>query len=129
MTDEVWTAAEYRRWQKDGIEPTRDKTIRLQTVTDLKDHTEACFQAMVIKIAEEAGWKVYHTTDSRKSRPGWPDLVLCRGTQAIFWECKTEKGKMSDAQMEWIQALQNIKTVEASMIRPSDLDVIRRILA
>ena len=57
----------------------------------LRRITEAQFQARVVGIARENGFKVlrkdplqrpldlvYHTHDSRRSVPGFPDLVLCK---------------------------------------------------
>lgn len=39
---------------------------------------ERDFQAAVMELARLLGWRVYHTWDSRKSEPGFPDLVLVR---------------------------------------------------
>ena len=44
------------------------------------DILEADFQAQVVKLALLLGWKVYHTHDSRRSREGFPDLILIRRT-------------------------------------------------
>ena len=40
--------------------------------------TEKKFQAAVLQIANMYGWLAYHTHDSRRSAPGFPDLVLVR---------------------------------------------------
>ena len=44
--------------------------------------TEKAFQTAVVELAELCGWKVYHTYDSRRSAPGFPDLVLGPGNRA-----------------------------------------------
>jgi hypothetical protein len=67
--------------------------------------SEAQFQAAVADLAERLGWLVYHTHDSRRSNPGFPDLVLVRRDRLIFAELKTEKGKVKPAQAQWLDAL------------------------
>lgn len=66
--------------------------------------SEKEFMAEVVKVAKSLGWKVYHTHDSRKSEAGFPDLVLARD-RVIFAELKTEAGKFSAAQLNWLDAL------------------------
>ena len=67
--------------------------------------TEADFQQAVVELAQLCGWKVYHAYDSRRSAPGWPDLVLARGTALLFWELKATNGRATPAQREWLDAL------------------------
>ena len=74
------------------------------TPTVLKQ-TEKQFQAAVVEYAELNGWLVYHTYDSRRSNPGFPDLVLVRDGWLVFAELKTEKGVVSRKQREWLEAL------------------------
>lgn len=62
--------------------------------------TEKAFQAQIIKIAKVFGWIVYHTYDSRKCEPGFPDLVLVRD-KILYREIKTEKGRLTPAQKLW----------------------------
>jgi len=61
---------------------------------------EKQFQAEVIDIAKQIGWLLYHTYDSRQCEPGFPDLVLVRD-RVMFRELKTEKGKLTLAQIDW----------------------------
>ena len=67
--------------------------------------TEKQLQNAIIKLAEFAGWLVYHTHDSRRSHPGFPDLVLVKSTRMIFAELKSEKGTMRPEQVKWLAAL------------------------
>ena len=61
----------------------------------------------------------YHTRDSRRSPEGFPDLVaVCRGV--MFRELKSEKGKLTKAQQEWLDALTNAGG-DAGVWRPSAL--------
>ena len=67
--------------------------------------TEAEFQQAVVELAELCGWLVYHTYDSRRSAPGFPDLVLARQNVLLFWELKVSKGRATPAQRGWLDAL------------------------
>lgn len=76
--------------------------------------------AAVRQLARRLGWMEYHTYRSTKSPAGFPDLVLVRPPRLIFVELKTEKGKLSEAQDAWINAL--VKTnVEVAIWRPHHL--------
>ena len=81
--------------------------------------SERAFQQKVVQTARLTGWLTYHTYDSRRSDPGFPDLVLVRGAELIFWECKTETGRLSPEQQDWLAAL-TAAGQEARVIRPSD---------
>jgi hypothetical protein len=50
--------------------------------------TEKQLQGAVVELAKRLGYLVYHTFDSRRSNPGWPDLVLCKPPRLIFAELK-----------------------------------------
>ena len=64
---------------------------------------EKAFQTIVIATARECGWMVYHTYDSRKSEPGFPDLCMVKDGIVMFVELKTDKGKATTAQRNWIK--------------------------
>ena len=67
--------------------------------------TETQFQTKVVDLARARGWLVYHTYDSRRSTPGFPDLVLARDGRVMFVELKAPSGRISAAQREWLTAL------------------------
>ena len=90
--------------------------------------SEKDFQTQVISLAGLYGWRHYHTYDSRRSVAGFPDLVLVREGRVIFAELKTERGKMTLAQQDWLQALRQTP-VETYLWRPSDWDRIMKILS
>lgn len=83
--------------------------------------TERAWQAQVEAIARTAGWLVYHTHDSRRSVPGFPDLVLVCGPRLIFAELKTQKGRITPDQQRWLDAL-TAASVEVYVWRPADND-------
>lgn len=91
--------------------------------------SEAAHQKAIIDLATRTGWRWYHVPDSRRCPPGFPDLVLVRGDQLFFVECKTDKGRLRPAQNEWLDALGHVREVQARVWRPRDWDEIERMLA
>ena len=101
--------------------------------------TEKEFQDQVVELAQTLGWLVYHTYDSRKSVPGFPDLVMVRNGSLLFAELKSEKGKVTPEQREWLFELGGVSvipdnrssaawTYEVRLWRPSDWDEIVEVL-
>ena len=90
--------------------------------------SERDFQAQLIQLAELTGWRTYHTYDSRRSNPGFPDLVLVRAPRVIFAELKRERGRVTDAQRAWAEELAECAGVEYYLWRPSDWDEVEMIL-
>ena len=92
--------------------------------------TEAALQQMVIDLAHWAGWMHYHVTDSRRTRPGFPDLVLVHTVtgRVIFAELKSDKGRVRPEQDVWLQHLG--KQHDAFLWRPVHWHdgTIRRVL-
>lgn len=82
--------------------------------------SERDFQRAVVDLATASRWTLcYHTLNSRGSASGFPDLVLVRVPELIFAELKTDKGRVSDAQHEWLRSLEACG-VETYVWRPSD---------
>jgi len=99
--------------------------------------SEREFQREVIKIAESLGWYVNHALPGKGrnkhltlfiGKRGFPDLVLCRPPRLIFVELKSETGKVSTDQQEWLKALRACG-VEVHVWRPSDWERITAILS
>lgn len=108
--------------------------------------SEADFMAMVIKLAKDHGWLVYHTRPAMmrsgkwasptQGNVGWPDLFLARRAdwkparaeiqgkdghpkpRALAAELKSEKGKLTEEQRAWLEAL-NAAGIEVRVWRPS----------
>lgn len=91
---------------------------RRQVANDMR---ESALQDQVEAMAFDLGWKTYHTHDSRRSNPGWPDLALVHPTRGLFMvrELKTQRGRVSPEQREWLDALTNAG-INASIWRPMD---------
>jgi hypothetical protein len=90
--------------------------------------SEKEFMALIVREAKAKGWKVMHHFDSRKSEKGWPDLFMVRGNRAIALECKTDTGKPTQDQLDWIVALGRTG-IAADIVRPCHWDRILKALA
>ena len=84
--------------------------------------TEKQFQTQVVMVAKANGWLVYHPYDSRRSAPGFPDLVLVRD-RVLYRELKTNTGRVSKAQQEWGDALTKAGA-DFKVWRPRDMKAI-----
>jgi hypothetical protein len=94
----------------------------------VRAESEAAFQQAVEGLAGFDGWRIYHTHDSRRSHRGFPDLTLVRDERLIFAELKTEKGRVTREQREWLEALGRVPAVEVYLWRPSDWPELERTL-
>lgn len=107
--------------------------MRLAPAIALSELTEKEWELQIIGtanhpgVARQVGFRVYHTLRSKGSQPGWPDWVLVR-ERVIYLELKSESGKPSDAQKQWLAALLRAGQ-EAYLARPRDLDRLGRVLA
>lgn len=89
---------------------------------------EADFQATVRAAASFFGWRVYHTHDSRRSDPGFPDLVMVHRTHGLlFAELKAQKGTTTPQQVAWLEDLTHAGH-RAYLWRPSDWPTIEDVL-
>jgi hypothetical protein len=122
---EHWTPDEFARFIKLGIEPAREGRGQPSPLpaTSKRPDSEAVFMARVIKLAEQCGWLCYHTHDSRRCKPGFPDLVLVR-EYVLYVELKAERGNLRPEQEQWAAALTKAGA-HTAIWRPSDwFDVI-----
>lgn len=77
-------------------------------VTLPADLLELPFMEEVRTYATHCGWLTYHTYSSKKSDPGFPDMVLIRGQDVLFVELKTNErtSTPSQEQTTWLYALE-----------------------
>jgi len=89
------------------------------------------FLAQVRRLAQALGWISYHTHNSRKSEPGFPDLVLVRRGRIVFAELKIPPKDLTAAQLVWISELGDCSgggDVSVHVWTPDDLDTIAEVL-
>lgn len=110
--------------------PYRDRRNRRQQKSRVE--TEKGFQQAIIDLARLSGWLCYHTFDSRRSAKGFPDLVMVKNGKILFIEVKTEKGKLTEHQQEWLASLEAVEkentTILVDLWRPSQWEQIEAIL-
>lgn len=93
----------------------------------LRDITERELTGQLVQLATTLSWKRYHTWRSKHSAAGYPDETLVRD-RVLFLELKTETGRLSEDQREWLRALRDADA-EVYLIRPRHLDLIAHVLA
>ena len=98
--------------------------------------SEASFLQQVKVLAYLHGWAFHHATPSMTSKgkwittgsPGFVDVVMAHKTRGVIMcELKTEKGKTTAAQDDWLERLS--PHVECYLWRPSDIDFIAQRLS
>lgn len=90
--------------------------------------TEAQWRKSVCDLLDAAAWKWHYVHDSRRDKPGLPDLIAVRGVRLLFIELKTMTGKIRREQAEWLEALRATAWVEVYVWRPCDMEQIKAIL-
>jgi VRR-NUC domain-containing protein len=95
--------------------------------TLLRTITEKQFQAQVLELAQRLGWKTHHTWTQIHSPAGFPDLVMARGSRIVFAELKSQKGRVTLEQRDWLARLR-VAGAEAYLWRPEDWDTIITLL-
>jgi hypothetical protein len=88
---------------------------------------ERDLERYVLDVAQARGWLVYHTFDSRRSQPGFPDLILLRGERQVVAELKVGRNKPTEAQELWLDAFHEAGA-QTCVWREGDLDEIAEIL-
>ena len=91
--------------------------------------TEKQLREQIRDLCKLMGWHFYFTWSSIHSPRGMPDLILCKPPRLIFAELKTEKGKTSEYQQQWLDVLGKCGgNVEVYLWRPSDIEEIVQVL-
>ena len=96
---------------------------------------EKDLKSIVINLARRYGWLIHHDLPAMNIRGRWathvegdvgfPDLVLLspHHGQLLFVELKSEKGKTTTSQDNWLAGL-SLAGIEHHVVRPSDLPFI-----
>lgn len=96
----------------------------------LAHKSETGFMLEIVREAKAHDWLTYHTFDSRRSDPGFPDLTMIRGFDLLALEVKTETGTTSDEQEVWLDAFGRVREVTSATVRPHQWDaLVRRLRA
>jgi len=91
--------------------------------------TERDLREQVRDLCKLFGYKMYFTWTSIHSPRGFPDLVLANREKhrLIFAELKSDKGKLTPSQEEWLDLLKECGQ-EVYLWRPGDIEHIAEIL-
>lgn len=89
--------------------------------------TEKAFMAQVVQLAKWNCWMVFHTFDSRRCTPGFPDLFMVKGLRVVAAELKVGKAKPTEDQWRWLQAL-NRAGIPAFVWTPDSWPTIESVL-
>ncbi|WP_258069654.1 VRR-NUC domain-containing protein [Arthrobacter sp. SX1312] len=84
--------------------------------------SEKDFQERVVQTAKLLGWMTYHTYDSRRSEPGFPDLVMIHRVREtiLVRELKSMKGKTTLPQQQWLAAFA-LLGIDSGVWRPDGI--------
>lgn len=96
-------------------------------LADVVRMTEAHWQRQVVAYAELMKWRAYHTHDSRRSNPGFPDLVLVRRPRVVWVELKADRGRLTSDQRDWLDDLRACGQ-EVFVWRPNDWPIVEKVL-
>ena len=92
---------------------------------DPRKITEKIFQSQIRELSKILHVdKYYHPFLSKWSEKGYPDITIVKVPKLIFLELKTEKGKVTEAQQEWHDLLNQCTSIEAHIVRPADFNEI-----
>jgi hypothetical protein len=100
----------------------------------LPKQTERQFLEQVKSAARLFGWAWWHDSATNAPRNCWqcgahqrvernlkgfPDLLLVRGEDLLFVELKSDRGRTSEAQSEWLGRLGAVRRVRVEVWRPA----------
>ncbi len=87
--------------------------------------SEKQFMAQVAELFRLQGFLVFHTHDSRRSEPGYPDLAMVKEKtgRLVYAELKVAKNRPTPAQEMWLAALKK-SGVEVYVWYPEDFPEI-----
>ena len=101
----------------------------MMNAQSLRRVSEKVLQQQVEQMLLSYGWSSFHDVSgatSGSAAKGFPDLVCIRGSEQLVLELKTEIGHVSLEQRQWLKRFEGVKTSEARIVRPSDLDKLEQ---
>ena len=95
--------------------------------------TEAELRKSAIALAQLLGYRVYFTWSSIHSPGGFPDIIAVREkpdrtAEMVALELKSERGKLTQAQKEWLALLAKVPGIRVGCFKPSEWEAIVEIL-
>jgi hypothetical protein len=84
-----------------------------------EDRGPGSLDAHVRRLMKDLNLRSYHTRDSRGSARGYPDWTIT-GKRVLFRELKSQRGRVTAEQQEWLDAL-TAAGEDAKVWRPSSL--------
>jgi Holliday junction resolvase len=79
----------------------------------LRRVSENVLQQQVEQLLLSYGWSSFHDLSgatSGSAAKGFPDLVCIRGTEQLILELKTQVGRVSLEQKQWLKRFERVKT-------------------
>ncbi len=98
---------------------------------DFATWVEARFAILDFKVAHfrpaktDKGWRTAVSCDGK----GYPDYNALKPPRCLFVEIKSENGKVSPEQAQWLNSFAGIEVVETYLWFPSDREEIEAILS
>ena len=92
---------------------------------EARDMSEKQLMAVVLRAARRLDWLVYHTHDSRRSAPGFPDILAIRKadriglpSEILVIELKAAMGNTTPEQDAWLDHFR-AAGIEVAVWRPA----------
>lgn len=86
--------------------------------------TERAFAAQIEEVFRLFGWRFFHPWHNVHSAPGFPDYCAIRPPRCLFVELKTNTGRLTPAQEDWLRELARCPGVEVFLWRPQNWEAI-----
>jgi hypothetical protein len=94
---------------------------RTSARSSVRSTEEKDFQKKVTDLCDYLHLKWHHETDSRRSKKGFPDLLIAGPGGVLFVELKSAKGKTTAEQEEWLDKLDQAGAT-VYVWRPADFE-------
>lgn len=104
-------------------------TETMDAATYRNGFQESDFRKQITKLAKMFGWRWLYYPYSLGADAGYPDLTLVSPAFEKLWiETKGPKGKISDAQRQWLADINAGPTGLAIVAFPGDLEAVKELL-